>query len=154
MERGGRCGVPLLLGVVLLVVGCVGPLQRLRSPGLESARIVAEEYGTLLRWGRVDEAAALVHPDLRSAFQRLLAGYENRVRITSFEVESIELQSTQRRAQAMVRYEIYRVSALVEESRREPLRLRWQLSSGRWYVEPDLSWLARNFGLEPVGSGP
>jgi hypothetical protein len=154
MKRGGRWGVLLLLGVLLMGGGCVGPLQRLRSPGLESARDVAEEYGTDLRWGRVDEAAALVHPNLRSAFQRLLAGYEDRVRITSFEVESVELQRTQQTAQAMVRYELYRVAALVEESRREPLRLRWELPGGRWYVEPDLSALARNLGLEPVSSAP
>jgi hypothetical protein len=154
MERCGRWGVILLLGVLLMGGGCIGPLQRLRSPGLESALAVAEEYGTELRWGRVDEAAALVHPDLRSGFQRLFAGYENRVRITSFEVESVELQQTQRTAQAMVRYELYRVSSLVEESRREPLRLRWELMGGRWYVEPDLSRLARNLGLEPVSSAP
>jgi hypothetical protein len=115
---------------------------------------VADKYGTELRWGRVNEAAALVHPKLRTGFRRLLAGQEDRIRITSFEVESVEVQLDKRTAQAMVRYSLYRVPAVVEESRSGPLQLRWELSGGRWYVEPDLPALARDLGLEPVSGAP
>jgi len=154
MERGMRRGGLLLLGFLLLSGGCIGPLQRLRSPGVESAWEVADKYGTELRWGRVNEAAALVHPKLRTGFRRLLAGQEDRIRITSFEVESVEVQLDKRTAQAMVRYSLYRVPAVVEESRSGPLQLRWELSGGRWYVEPDLPALARDLGLEPVSGAP
>jgi hypothetical protein len=154
MERGARWSVVFLLGVALAGGGCIGPLQRYRSPGTQSAWDVADAYGTELRWGRLDEAAALVHPELRAGFQRLFAGTEDRLRITSFEVESVDVRETQLRAEAMVRYRFYRIPAVVEQSRREPLQLRWEALGGRWYVEPDLAALSRNLGLEPVSGTP
>jgi hypothetical protein len=106
-----------------------------------------ERYGSDLRWGRVDEAAALVHPDRRAAFQRLMAGLTDRLRITSFEVESVDLATDRRTGTALVRYQLYRLPAVVEESRRESLGLRRAL--GGWFVEPDLRALANDLGVDP-----
>jgi hypothetical protein len=144
----------LAAGLAMVVAGCVGPLTVLRRPNLDKAREVVDQYGTDLRWGRVDEAAEAVHPEQRAAFRRLLSGREDRLRMTDFEVESVGLLPDRRSATAFVRYSLYRLPHVVEEPRREEIRLRWLRRRARWYVEPDLTGLALNLGLDPVGGAP
>jgi hypothetical protein len=150
----GRIGGALLATLLLIIGGCIGPLTRLRSADPEDAWSVVNDYGTDLRWGRIAEAAGSVHPDQRTAFHKLLAGHEERIRMTEFEVESVNLLPDQESAEAIVSFRLYRLPTVVEEPRREVIRMRWERAQDRWYVEPDLMLLAINLGLEPVGSGP
>jgi hypothetical protein len=153
MQSAVRPGWLVPLGFLLFVGGCVGPFSGLRSPGLEDAQEVAERYGSELRWGRFNEAAALVHPDLRPRFQRLMAGQEDRLRITSVEVEAVDLSTDGLSGNALVRYRLYRLPAVVEESRSELLRLRRGLS-GSWFVEPNLRELSNDLGIDPDRLAP
>jgi hypothetical protein len=153
MQSAVRPSLLVLFGLLLVGGGCLSSLSGFRSPGLEEAQEVVERYGTELRWGRMSEAAELVHPDLRPHFQRLMVGQEDRLRITDFEVESVELTTDRLSGTALVRYRLYRLPAVVEESRREllPLRRGW---SGAWFVEPNLRELANDLGVDPDRLSP
>jgi hypothetical protein len=111
----------------------------------EEARRVADRYAIDLRWERYREAAASVHPDSRSAFQQIAPLSEGRLRVTSYEVDTIRVLPDRSTAEAMVRYDLIRIPSVVEEQRREILRMRRE--DGRWYVDPDLGALARDLGL-------
>ncbi len=113
------------------------------------ARAAVESYGTNLRWGRVDEAAAFVDPESQAAFRQLLAGREDRLRITEFQVTSVELGPDRRSGEAVVFYRLYRMPSVTEESRTERLGLRYDVLRDRWYVEPSLANLAADLGLNP-----
>ena len=140
--------------VALAVVGCAAPLGFFRSPNLKDAESVVQDYLSNLRWSRFDEAAELVHPDRRRAFRRLVAGRGDQLRITSFEVESIDPGDEEGLARATIRYRVYRLPSLTDEPRRETIGLRWERQPNRWFVQPDLASLERDLSGPPVGSGP
>jgi hypothetical protein len=153
MQRAVFPSALVLLGALLIGGGCLSSWRDFRSPGVEDAQEVVERYGDELRWGRLPEAAVLVHPDMRPYFQQLMVGQEDRLRITEFQVDSVELATNRMSGTAVVRYRLYRLPAVVEESRRESIHLRRGLS-GAWYVEPDLRALANDLGVDPDSLAP
>ncbi len=143
-----------LATAALAIVGCAAPFDFFRSPDLKDAEPVVQDYLSNLRWGRFDDAAELVHPDRRRAFRRLVAGREDQLRITSFEVESIEPVDEEGLARATIRYRVYRLPSLTDEGRRETIGLRWERPQNRWFVQPNLASLERDLSGPSVGSSP
>ena len=104
----------------------------------KKVREVAEVYSTNLRWERFPEAAAVVHPESRSEFRKLVPRGEGRIRITEYEIDSIRV------APSLHRYEP------VPDSVLSAAVSVWESDAGQWYVEPDLNALERDLTMAGV----
>ncbi len=141
--------VLVITGALLLQVGCARTSRMLGWGRHEEAHRAVDAYGTNLRWGRINEAASYVYPESQAAFRQLLAGREDRLRITEFEITSVELGEDKTSGEALVHYRVYRVPSVTEESQTERFGLKYDVLSDRWYVEPNLRTLAGYLGLNP-----
>jgi hypothetical protein len=141
--------VIVVVGALALQMGCAKDSRMPWWGGHEEAHRAVEAYGTNLRWGRINEAASFVYPENQAAFRQLLAGREDRLRITEFEITSIELREDRQSGEAVVHYRVYRMPSVTEESRTERFGLKYDGMSDRWYVEPNLQTLAAYLGLNP-----
>ncbi len=139
----------VITGALLLQTGCARTGRMLGWGRYEEAHRAVEAYGTNLRWGRINEAASFVYPENQAAFRQLLAGREDRLRITEFQITSVELGEDKMSGEALVHYRVYRVPSVTEESRTERFALKYDALSDRWYVEPNLGTLAGYLGVEP-----
>lgn len=133
------------LAWVLAAVALVGACA-LRDPGQvlpiqrkAAVKRASESFSDALRWNRLDEAAALVHADQRAQFRSELAELGDDLRFTSYEIEGVTLGPGLDRALARVRFELYRLPSVEEETLRDEQRWRYDLVQGSWYLEPDLA---------------
>jgi hypothetical protein len=129
------------LAVVALVGACAlrDPGQVLPVQRKAAVKRASESFSDALRWGRLEEAAALVHPDQRAEFRSELAELEDDLRFTSYEIEGVTLGPGLDQANAKVRFELYRLPSVAEETLRDDQRWRYDLVQGSWYLEPDLA---------------
>ena len=150
-NRRLRLSATLLpLALVCLSSGCLmleTPLfgEKKRMSQLQES---AETFGALLRWGRVEEASALLHPESRAEFlaQRHVLGEQ--IRFTEFEVGPAQTGEDPDEAFVVVRFRAYRLPGIEEIASRD--RQRWQREDGRWYLRIDLD---RYLGRKTASSG-
>ena len=140
-----------LLGVVLLAAACahgrIDPTLVFRSERESKVEERAEAYGLNLRFGRVDEAALAVHPDLREEFLSAMSDPGNAPRFTHFELESVESDERER-ANVRARFGVYRPPAINERLILERQVWRYEPALGAWFVEPDLELYRGDVGAE------
>ena len=108
----------------------------------------AEAYGTSLRWGQLEEAAAWVHPDWRRTFLARLTNPRRPVRFTQFDLGSIELGPERDQARVRASFALYRPPSLKEWQITERQVWRYEPEARRWYIEPDLALYRGEVGSE------
>lgn len=126
------------LALALAALGCA-PLMHPLDPtrGFEE---VQERFAAYLRWGRISEASQLVAAERREGFLEAARGLE-RVRLTGYEVLSVEMGEAQRSATARVRFTGHPVALPVERSVELVERWSRQEDSSDWRVEVELARL-------------
>lgn len=119
-------------------LGC-GLLQNPIDPthGLEDSQ---KRFVRFLRWGKWREASEYVAPERREAFLETAEGLEE-VRLTGYEVLSLDIGEKARTATARVRFTGHPVASPVERS--VELVEHWKREEGGagWRVEVELSRL-------------
>lgn len=132
----------LALAAVALVFGTLGCglLQNPIDPthGLEDSQ---KRFVRFLRWGKWKEAADYVAQEEREAFLESAKGLEE-VRLTGYELLSLEIGDEARSATARVRYTGHPLSAPVERS--VELTEHWSrpIDGDGWRVEVPIARLA------------
>ena len=100
----------------------------------------ANSYNQDLRWGRVQQAAAVMAPDQREKFIELFDGDESRFHFTSVEVLSaIPKGIDGREVDVLVAWEFYSPPALLERKLRQKQTWHFLELERRWEVTPDLA---------------
>ena len=128
-----------MLGIALWV-GCIGSDSGLSEADAASLEDRAKRYASNLRWGRVQEAAELVHPDDRVGFVRFMRESQGRVRFTSFEVDSAEADREQSTGVAIVTFRLYRPPRMDEQLLVESQDWVFDSDRKQWLLQtPDLS---------------
>jgi hypothetical protein len=94
-------------------------------------RELAETYGDYLRWGRIEQAAAFVHPDQRMTFLAEHHRATQRLRFTEYDVQGVEIGS-RNEATVMVTMRVYQLPGIEERFLTDIQR--WQHADGRWYL--------------------
>ena len=142
----------LLLGVVLLGTACahgrIDPTLVIRSERETKVEELAEAYGLNLRFGRVNEAARAVHPDLREDFLSAMTDPAGAPRFTHFELESVELSDERERANVRARFGVYRPPSINERLILERQIWRYDPALGAWFLAPDLHLYRGDVGAE------
>jgi hypothetical protein len=128
----------MVLAGVACSLGQVDPRFLIPSERKGKVREAAEAYAGDLRWGRIEQAARLVHPRARPAFLRTLSGPSHALRFTHFEVESVELAPERDQANARVSFGLYRPPSLEEQRIVEQQVWHYEPDARAWYLEPDL----------------
>jgi hypothetical protein len=136
--RGLRAGVAAI--ALAAAVACISiplPVSLPQTPATGRAEVKrnAEVFGDNFQWGRVQEAARLVHPDDRDAFVAHAGALEGRLRVTGFEVSAVEVDGAE--AFATVVFSVYRPPSVFETTLVD--RQRWERRNGAWYLRPALS---------------
>ena len=96
----------------------------------------AEQFGDNFQWQRWPQAAQQVHPDDRAAFLAFGSQLGDRLRITSFEIATIEVDESGDAASATVLFQLYRPPSIVEQTLVD--RQQWVRERGNWFVRPAL----------------
>jgi hypothetical protein len=127
------------LALGLTALGCISiplpiSLPQLPATGREEVRRNAEVFGDNFQWGRLAEASRLVHPDDRVAFLEHGTELEERLRVTGFEIATVEVDGSE--AWATVVFRIYRPPSVVEQTLID--RQHWERKTGAWYLRPAL----------------
>ncbi len=108
----------------------------------------AETFGAFLRWGRVEEASTLLHPESRAEFLAHRHVLGEQMRFTDFEVGAAQTGEDPDEAFVVVRFRAYRLPGIEEIASRD--RQRWERENGRWYLRIDLD---RYLGRKTASSG-
>lgn len=131
-------GIALALVLGWLASGCLVFETPLFGEEKQLARVqeAAEAFAAFLRWGRVEEASALLHPDSRSEFlaHRQVLGEE--IRFTEFEVGAVQMGAEPGEAFVSVAFRAYRLPGIEEVAMRD--LQRWERADGRWYLRLDV----------------
>jgi hypothetical protein len=136
-EMGSRSilAVAALAALLAACLGGSGPFSGVRESALREA---VEDYAKNLRWNRVAEAAAFVHPDHRVSFVRFVRETEGTIRFTAFEVESVDHFPESGSGSAIVTFHLYRPPVIEEQVLTESQDWTWSPERKRWYLlEPD-----------------
>lgn len=123
-----------ILGVALCV-GCFGAGGRFSDNRAEILRERVEAYGSNLRWGRVHEAAKLVHPDARVRFVRFMRESQGEVRFTSFEVDHVEFHLADSTGTAVVTFGLYRPRRVEEQTLVESQDWIFDAEQSKWFIK-------------------
>ncbi|NRA02976.1 MAG: hypothetical protein HRU00_10285 [Myxococcales bacterium] len=131
--------IAAILGIAVCV-GCFGSGSGLSEGQAQLLKGRIERYAENLRWGRVQEAAQLVHPDDRVAFVRFMRETQGRVRFTSFEVDSVEADREEATGVAVVTFRLYRPPRMEERLLVESQNWAFDADRQQWFLrDPDLS---------------
>lgn len=136
--RAIGAGISALL-VLAACGGLVGPGKLVDTGDPAGVREAAESYSDLVRWGRIDDAAAFVHRDRRAEFRSTLGGLQDALRMTAVAVEGVKLGPGVGKAVVTVRFHVYRLPSVAETTLLDRQEWRWEPTIGRWQVMPDLA---------------
>ena len=129
---------PLALALGLLGCGLLqNPIDR--THGLEDTQ---RQFARYLRWGKVKEASELVAAERRDEFLETAKELEE-VRLTGYEVLSLDVGEEARRATARVRFTGHPLSMPVERSVELVEHWRREEEGPGWRVEVELARLSR-----------
>ncbi len=128
------CGALALASLACMSIPL--PISLPQTPGTGRAEVQrsAEAFGDNFQWGRLGEASRLVHPDDREAFLEHGAALEDRMRVTGFEIGTVEVEGSD--AYATVVFHLYRPPSVVEQTLVD--RQHWERKQGAWYLRPAL----------------
>jgi hypothetical protein len=104
---------------------------------LEDAQL---SYTQMVRWGEYERASAYVDPEARERFM-LEAGRLADIRITEYEIGTLDVDEETDTASVHVSYLTYHLSTLVEASIDETQNWYFDEESGAWLVRPALAGL-------------
>jgi len=127
-------------------LGSVDPRFLLPVERKQRVRDAAEAYAADLRWGRIEQAAQLVHPEIRPLFLQVLSDSTASVRFTNFEVETVELGSERARANVRVSFGVYRPPSLEEQRIVEQQIWYYEKTARAWYLKPDIALYCGDVG--------
>jgi hypothetical protein len=132
-------GATLAVALATASLGCISiplpiSLPQLPATGRAEVRRNAEVFGDNFQWGRLGEASRLVHPDDRAAFLEHGSSLEERLRVTGFEIATVEVDGSE--AWATVVFRVYRPPSVVEQTLID--RQHWERKLGAWYLRPAL----------------
>jgi len=127
----------LAAGLTALLGGCAGIDLLGRRSSFDETQKTFTQY---IRWGRFEEASALIQPDLRSAFLDLAPELSD-LRFTNYEILHVDLdQDTLAKATVEVRFQGYSLSSPVQKT--VTLKQSWKKNeAGAWQVALDLDKL-------------
>jgi hypothetical protein len=132
------------LFVVFFTSGCFWPLiaeMAMDPMGRTAAFELAQrKYTNAVRWGDIEEAVQLVHPDLREEF----LSYEGKfagIRVTDFEVGEMVYGEGQETATVRVTYHAYSLASMHEKKIKEVQRWERLSVKNDWVVRPQLAAL-------------
>jgi len=124
--------------------GCFWPLiaEIANDPmGAKAALTLAQrKYTNAVRWGEIDQAVQMVHPDLRAEFLSYEGEFDG-IRVTDFEVGELIYGKGQHTATVRVTYHAYSLASMLEKEIKE--LQQWERLSVRndWVVRPELAGL-------------
>jgi len=136
--------IALFVSLLLFSSGCIWPLiaEVAQDPMGRGASLdlAQRKYTNAVRWGDIEEAVQLVHPELREDFLSYEGQFEG-IRVTDFEIGERVYGKGQETATVRVTYHAYSLSSMVEREIKEVQR--WErLSAGNdWVVRPELAGL-------------
>ncbi len=114
---------------LLLLAGCFGAMG---YSTIEQVTTAAREYNNDVRWGRYDEAAKHVPPDVRQRFIDRHSSLDDELEIADYELTNIDIDKKKQTADARVEYTwTLRRRGLVEKT---TTRQRWERRDGDWVV--------------------
>lgn len=131
----------LIAGLLLATAGCgwIEPDFLMREKRVENVRETADWYAANLRWGRIQQAAAMVQPDHRRDFIAIFVQPTPRVEFTGWEVITVEQQDLRSEAEVWVTYEYFTPPAVRPRSITERQQWRYDPVGRAWRVQPDLT---------------
>jgi len=137
--------IALLLALSFFSVGCVWPLlaEMAKDPmGRTNALDVAQrKYTNAVRWGDIEEAAQLVHPELREEFLSYEGEFDG-IRVTDFEVGELAFEDgSDTAATVRVTYHAYSLASMLEKEIKEVQRWERLSHKNDWVVRPQLAGL-------------
>lgn len=150
-----RRSLIVLLSLALVAgAGCVSvftdPLGR-----EEALKMTQREYTNMIRWGKIEDAAELVDPEMREEFLAFLPAFEE-LRITDFEIGKLSYvprpdddEEAQDQGSVTVTYRGYSLRTLTEQKVRE--KQEWYRVNGvsnQWMVRPQIAGIANAFRTE------
>jgi hypothetical protein len=136
--------IALLLTSLLGSSGCIWPLVAdiVQDPmGRHAAFDLAQrKYTNAVRWGDIEGAVRLVHPDDQREFLSYEGSFKG-IRVTDFEVGETHFGENSQTATIRVTYWAYSLNTMQEKKIKE--EQQWErLSAGNdWVVRPKLSGL-------------
>jgi hypothetical protein len=127
-------------------LGSVDPRFLLPVERKQRVRDAAEAYAADLRWGRIEQAAQQVHPEIRPLFLETFGNSNDPVRFTHFEVEAVELGSERGLANVRVSFGVYRPPSLEELRIIEQQVWSYEKTRRTWYLKPDIALYCGDVG--------
>jgi hypothetical protein len=115
---------------------------------------IQRRYTSDLRYGLFDRAIEVVEPELRPQFRKLARALDE-LRITSIEVDSLQLDSRKAHATVEMRYRGYWLASPFEREVLVTQHWRRDVPTNDWYVTPEIEEVleaARRLG--PVSASP
>jgi hypothetical protein len=134
-----RFMLAVLLVPLFVSSGCIALLFDIADDpmGRKAAlRQLQREYTNAVRWGEIEQAADLVHPELRDEFLSYEGEFTG-IRVTDFNVGKITYGEELKTAHVRVTYFAYALKAMTEVEIRETQE--WErLEGDDWRVRPQL----------------
>ena len=134
-----------LLGVVFSS-GCFWPLiaEMAQDPmgRVASLNLAQRKYTNAVRWGDIEEAVQLVHPEMQAEFLSYEGEFHG-IRVTDFDVGQLIYGEHQQTATVRVTYHAYSLASMLEREIKEVQK--WERLSARndWVVRPQLAGLLK-----------
>lgn len=138
-----RIATGILLVVLLGIWGCISditdPLDRRGK--FEDTQTKFTQY---IRWGKFEEAARFVDPEMREAFMTCAPEFSD-LRFSDYEINEVAIAEGIQSASVDVRYTAYRLSMPVE--RTVDLTEEWTRDekTGVWTVKLDIAKLRNTY---------
>jgi hypothetical protein len=142
MRRGFRlASLVLLLG---FSSGCVFPLlfEIGKDPMGHRAALqrAQREYTNAIRWGDIDAAVTLVHPELQESFLDQEEAFEG-IRVTDFDVGKVHYDDEETHATVRVTYRAYSMRSMLDKEIKETQQWERLGKANRWVLRPELEGL-------------
>lgn len=130
--------------VVVFSSGCFWPLlaEMAKDPMGRSAafELAQRKYTNAVRWGDIEQAVQLVHPDLRDEFLAFEPEFEG-IRVTDFEIGELVYGEGQETATVRVTYHAYSLASMLEKEIKEVQQWERLSMKNDWVVRPQLAGL-------------
>jgi len=136
--------IALFLALLFFSSGCFWPLiaEMAKDPmGRTAALDIAQrKYTNAVRWGDIEQAVQLVHPELRAEFLSYEGQFDN-IRVTDFEIGELVYGEGQETATVRVTYHAYSLASMLEKEIKEVQRWERLSVKNDWVVRPQLAGL-------------
>ncbi len=129
---------------IVISSGCFWPLiaEMASDPmgRIAAFNLAQRKYTNAVRWGDMEQAVQLVHPDLREEFLSYESEFEG-IRVTDFEIGERVYGEGQRTATVRVTYHAYSLASMLEREIKEVQKWERLSAKNDWVVRPHLAGL-------------